>query len=94
MYSLDGKPRAWWKGADLNETVKQLPEFLSVGGVNYWLVRTSEAAYLLPQEGGAPLSPSSGDKRLRPDAEVKTVKDGIVSAVFLDGRERTIKFTK
>ena len=94
MYSLEGKPRAWWKGADLNETVKQLPEFLSVGGVNYWLVRTSEAAYLLPQEGGAPLSPSSGDKRLRPDAEVKTVKDGIVSAVCLDGRERTIKLTK
>lgn len=94
MYSLEGKPRSWWKGISLNETVKQLPELISSAGVSYWLARTSEAAYILPLEGGEPLSPSAGDKRLRPDAEVKAVKDGIVSAVCLDGKERNIKLTR
>ncbi|MGM9740137.1 MAG: hypothetical protein ACI3ZP_05985 [Candidatus Cryptobacteroides sp.] len=94
MYSLEGKPRSWWKGISLNETVKQLPELISSAGVSYWLARTSEAAYIFPFEGGEPLSPLTGDKRLRPDATVTAVKDGIVSAVCLDGKERNIKLTK
>ena len=94
MYSPEGKPAQWWKGVILDETVKQLPELLSVGDVTYWIMRTSVAAYIVPFEGGKPLSPADGDKRIRPDAEITSVKAGSVTAVCLDGRERTIKLTK
>ena len=94
MYSPEGKPAQWWKGVILDETVKQLPELLSVGDVKYWIMRTSVAAYIVPFEGGKPLSPADGDKRIRPDAEITSVKAGSVTAVCLDGRERTIKLTK
>ena len=94
MYSIDGKPRTWWKGIELTETVKRIPELIAVGDSRYWIARTSVAAYIIPFEGGKPVSPLEGDKRLRPEADIKTVKDGSVSAVCLDGKERTVKLTK
>lgn len=94
FYDLQGKPRDFWKGVSLKETIKALPELLAVKGASYWIVRTSQAAYLVGFGGGAPVSPVDGAKRIKADSRITVREDGTLSAVCIDGKERTIKIGK
>ncbi len=92
MYDLHGKSPSSWKGIRPDNTVKSLPELLEVKGKRYWVVRTSVQTSVYPFEGGAPVIRQKGDKMIRPDSGITVGKDGSVSALCYDGKERTFKF--
>ena len=92
MYNLKGRKPDAWKGiAVAGETIKALPERLTVGGKDFWIVRTSIQTLIFPFYGGEPLTVFEGDSKLRPDSQV-TSSDGMsVQAESYDGKTRTIR---
>ncbi len=91
MYDLHGNPVASWKGITSDETIKSLPELLKVKGKRYWVVRTSVRTLVFGADGGKPVLNPSGNKTIRPDAQLKPNEDGTVSALCYDGKERSLK---
>ena len=91
MYNLKGQKPASWKSIRSDDTIKDLPERIIVGGTTFWVVRTSVQTLIFPFYGGEPLTLAEGGKMIRPDSRV-TVADGVsVSAECYDGKVRTIK---
>ena len=91
MYNLKGQKPASWKSIRSDDTIKNLPERITVGGSSFWVVRTSVQTLIFPFYGGDPLTVFEGGKMIRPDSDV-TVADGTsVSAECYDGKVRTIK---
>lgn len=93
MYDLKGGKPEQWKGikAPENNTIKSLPELLSVGDVKVWVVRTSIQTLIYPFEGGSPLSSFTGDKMFLPTAQMTVKNSNAVEAVCYDGKTRTVK---
>ncbi len=91
MYNLKGDKPASWKGITAQETIKNLPERMTVGGSTFWVVRTSVQTLIYPFYGGEPLTAFSGDQMIRPDSEVKVVDGVTVEVVCYDGKRRTVK---
>ncbi len=91
MYNLKGEKPASWKGIRPEETIKSLPEKISVGGSTFWVVRTSLQTLVYPFYGGEPLTVFKGDQMIRPDSEIKVVDGMTVEAVCYDGKRRTVK---
>ena len=90
MYNLKGEKPASWKGIRCKETIKALPERITVGGNSFWVVRTSLRTEIFPFYGGDPLTGFEGDQMIRPDSEIKVVDGTTVEAVCYDGRSRTV----
>lgn len=91
MYNLKGQKPASWKGILAPETVKSLPEKITVGGSSFWVVRTSVQTLIYPFYGGDPLTTFAGDQMIRPDSEIKALDGTTVEAVCYDGKRRTVK---
>ena len=91
MYNLKGKRPQEWKGITAEETIKSLPERLTVGGKDFWVVRTSIQTLIFPFYGGDPLTKFEGNSKIRPDSEVTIIDNTSVQAVSYDGKTRTIK---
>lgn len=93
MYDLKGRKPEQWKGIKAPEknTIKSLPELLSVGDVKVWVVRTSMQTLIYPFEGGDPISSFTGDKMFLPTAQMTVKNSSIVEAVCYDGKTRTVK---
>ena len=91
MYNLKGQKPASWKGISAPETVKSLPEKITVGGSSFWVVRTSVQTLIYPFYGGEPLTSFAGDQMIRPDSEIKALDGTTVEAVCYDGKRRTVK---
>lgn len=91
MYNLKGQKPASWKGISAPETVKSLPEKITVGGSSFWVVRTSVQTLIYPFYGGDPLTSFAGDQMIRPDSEIKALDGTTVEAVCYDGKRRTVK---
>ena len=91
MYNLKGQKPASWKSIAPKETIKALPERFDAGGRTLWVVRTSLQTLIYPFYGGDPLTVFEGDKRIRPDSEVRKLSDGSVEFDCYDGRKRTLK---
>ena len=91
MYNLKGEKPASWKGIRPAETVKSLPERITVGGSTFWVVRTSIRTLIYPFYGGDPLTDFSGDQMIRPDSEIKVLDGTSVEAVCYDGKHRTVR---
>lgn len=91
MYNLKGQKPALWKGITAAETIKNLPEKITVGGNIFWIVRTSLQTLIYPFYGGEPLTVFSGDKMIRRDSEVKVLDAATVEFTCYDGKVRTLK---
>ena len=91
MYNLKGQKPASWKGISAPETIKSLPEKITVGGSSFWVVRTSVQTLIYPFYGGDPLTTFTGDQMIRPDSEIKALDGTAVEAVCYDGKRRTVK---
>lgn len=91
MYNLKGKKPESWKGIAPSETIKSLPERLTVGGNDFWVVRTSMQTLIYPFYGGEPVTNLSGDEKIRPDSEVKVVDGMSVQVSCYNGKTRTLK---
>jgi hypothetical protein len=93
MYDLKGRKPEQWKGikAPVNNTVKSLPELLSVGDAKVWVVRTSMQTLIYPFYGGEPLTSYKGDMMFLPDAEIKVRNSTTVEAECYDGIVRAVK---
>lgn len=90
MYNLKGsKPQAW-KGIAAAETIKALPERLTLSGKDFWVVRTSIQTLIFPFYGGEPLTVYEGDSKIRPDSEVKVAGPMSVEVSCYDGKTRTV----
>lgn len=95
MYNLKGKKPDAWKGITVaDETIKALPERLTVGGKDFWIVRTSIQTLIFPFYGGNPLTVFEGDSKIRPDSPVTAVDGTSVQAESYDGKTRTIRLIK
>lgn len=90
MYNLKGEKPASWKGIEAEETIKALPERISVGGSSFWVVRTSVRTHIYPFYGGDPLTTFTGDQMIRPDSEIKVLDGTTVEGVCYDGKRRTV----
>ena len=90
MYNLKGEKPASWKGIKGKETIKSLPERITVGGNSFWVVRTSLRTEIFPFYGGDALTKFEGDQMIRPDSEIKVVDGTTVEAVCYDGKTRTV----
>ena len=91
MYNLKGEKPASWKGIKANETIKSLPEKISVGGSTFWVVRTSLQTLIFPFYGGEPLTSFTGNQMIRPDSLVKPVDGTTVEVSCYDGKARAVK---
>ena len=91
MYNLKGKKPESWKGIAAPETVKSLPERITVGGNDYWVVRTSVQTLIYPFYGGEPAVVLEGDSKIRPDSEVKVLDATSVQVSCYNGKTRTLK---
>ena len=91
MYNLKGEKPSSWKGIKASETIKSLPERISVGGSSFWVVRTSVQTLIYPFYGGEPLTTFTGDQMIKPDSEVTAVDGTTVEALCYDGKRRTVK---
>lgn len=91
MYNLKGQKPSAWKGITSAETIKSLPERITLGGNDFWVVRTSIQTLIYPFYGGASLTVFEGDKKIRPDSEVKAVDGTSVKVLCYDGKTRTVK---
>ena len=91
MYNLKGKKPESWKGIAAPETVKSLPEKLTVGGKDFWVVRTSVQTLIYPFYGGEPVVSLEGDSKIRPDSEVKALDETSVQVNCYNGKTRTLK---
>ena len=93
MYDLRGQKPQSWKGIvpPVNNTVKSLPERLTVGDKTVWVVRTSMQTLIYPFEGGSPLNLLEGDKMILPTAEIQVKNETTLEARCYDGKTRTVK---
>ena len=91
MYNLKGQKPASWKGIASEHAIKGLPERIVVGGNNFWVVRTSVETLIFPFYGGESLTSFEGDRKIRPDSDVKVVDGASVSVQCYDGKIRTVK---
>lgn len=91
MYNLKGQKPASWKGIYPSETIKALPEKISVGGSTFWVVRTSMQTLIYPFYGGDSLTKFTGNQMIRPDSAVTVVDDMTVQVQCYDGKARTVK---
>ena len=91
MYNLKGQKPSSWKGIHPSETIKSLPEKITVGGSTFWVVRTSIQTLIYPFYGGEPLTAFTGEQMVRPDSEVKVLDGGMVDVICYDGKHRTVK---
>ena len=91
MYNLKGEKPASWKGIKPEETIKALPERISVGGNSFWVVRTSIQTLVYPFYGGEPLTVFKGDQMIRPDSDIKILDGMTVEVACYDGKRRTVK---
>ena len=91
MYNLKGKMPQAWKGITAAETIKALPERLTLSGKDFWVVRTSIQTLIFPFYGGEPLTVYEGDLKIRPDSEVKIADGTSVQVSCYDGKIRTVK---
>lgn len=93
MYDLKGRKPEQWKGikAPVNNTVKSLPELLSVEDAKVWVVRTSMQTLIYPFEGGSPLNELEGDRMILPTAEIKLKNATTLEARCYDGKTRTVR---
>jgi hypothetical protein len=93
MYDLKGRKPEQWKGikAPVNNTVKSLPELLSVGDAKVWVVRTFMQTLIYPFEGGSPLNELEGDRMILPTAEIKLKNATTLEARCYDGKTRTVR---
>ena len=91
MYNLKGQKPESWKGIKVEETIKALPEAITVGGKTFWVVRTSIQTLIFPFVGGEPVTNFEGDKKIRPDSQVTVLDVSSVEVECYDGRSRTVK---
>lgn len=90
MYNLKGQKPSLWKGIKSSDTIKGLPERIVAGGSGYWVVRTSKETLIYPFYGGDPLTVFEGDRKIRPDSEVRVVEGSSVEVRCYDGKSRTV----
>lgn len=90
LYDLHGKKKDGWKDITGKDTIKDLPELLTVKGKKYWVVRTASGTDIYPFLGGDPITDAKGDKAFRHDAHL-VVKDASVSGPCYDGKTRSVK---
>ena len=91
MYNLKGKKPEAWKGITAEETIKGLPERLSLGGKDFWVVRTSIQTLIYPFYGGEPLTALDGNAKIKPDSVIEAVDASSIQALCYDGKKRTIR---
>ena len=91
MYNLKGRKPEQWKGITAEETIKGLPQRLTLAGKDFWVVRTSIQTLIFPFYGGEPLTVFEGDYKIRPDSEIRPVDGTAVEFNCYDGKKRTIK---
>lgn len=91
MYNLHGKKPDNWKDITASETIKGLPELITVKGKRYWVVRTSIQTLFFPFMGGDALKTGEKNKMVRPDSPVE-VSDNTVKVLCYDGKQRTLKW--
>ena len=94
MYNLKGKKPESWKGITAKETIKALPQRLTVSGKDFWVVRTSIQTLIFPFYGGEPLTVFEGNAMIRPDSEVKVVDGTSIQITNYDGKTKTISLVK
>lgn len=91
MYDMKGKKPESWKGIKAEETIKALPELITVGGKSFWVVRTSIQTLIFPFVGGEPVTKFEGDRKIRPDSPVTVHDVTSVEVECYDGHSRTVK---
>lgn len=87
-YDISGKPVEGWSDIVAPEFIKELPQFLKLGGVRYWTIK-APSQLLLYTIDGKRLEMQDKRKRIDRESEITFVQDGILKVKCTDGKEYT-----
>lgn len=85
-YDIEGKPVAGWTDIVAPEFVKELPEYVRLGGTGYWVLRAPSQLLLYTLDGKR-MEFADKKKKIERDSEVSFVQDGVLRIKCTDGKE-------
>lgn len=85
---VSGKPVAGWSDIVAPEFIKELPQFLKLGGKRYWTVK-APSQLLLYTIDGKRVEMQDKKKKIDRESEIVLVQDGVLKVKCTDGKEYT-----
>jgi len=86
LYDRECRPLEAWRDIEVEETIKEFPELLEMGGNLYWILRTQLKTRIY-SVNGLEITSSLGNHSLLPSTPVKRVSDAEVEVRRSDGAE-------
>lgn len=87
-YDISGKPIEGWSDIVAPEFIKEIPQFLKLGGKRYWTVK-APSQLLLYTIDGKRVQMQDTKKRIDRESEITFVQDGVLKVKCTDGKEYT-----
>lgn len=85
-YDVSGKPVEGWSDIVAPEFIKELPQFLKLGGKRYWTLKAPSQLLLYTIEGKR-VEMQDKKKRIDRESEITLVQDGVLKVKCTDGKE-------
>lgn len=85
-YDVYGKHIPGWSDIVAPEFIKELPEFIKLGGVRYWILRAPSQLYLYTLEGKR-VEFADKKKKIDRESEVSLIQAGVLKIKCTDGKE-------
>lgn len=87
LYDKYGKPSPLWSDISVEETIKEFPELIKIGGSNYLVLRTQLYTRIYSINGNPVSSALTGKRSLSYDTPIIEVGGSIVKIRTIDGKE-------
>lgn len=85
-YDVSGKPISGWRDIVAPEFVKELPEFIKLGGVRYWILRAPSQLYLYTLDGKM-LNLADKKRKIDRESEITLIEAGVLRVRCTDGKD-------
>lgn len=85
-YDISGKKVEGWNDIVAPEFIKELPEIVELGGIEYWILRAPSQLLLYTLEGRR-IEMADKKKRIERDSEPVFVQSGVIRVKCTDGKE-------
>ena len=93
LYSQNGTPYNGWMPLTAEEKILALPEMLTVGNENYWVVRTAYQTIIF-SNNGIRLTDTARKKQLKNDSKIDILSSSELGVQILDGKDMVLNLEK
>lgn len=84
-YDISGKPVKGWSDLVAPEFIKELPELVDLGGLQYWILR-APSQLLIYTKDGKRLQMHDSKKKIDRESDVEFVQKGVLRVKCTDGK--------